>query len=80
MCTHCADEDDDQHTAKSENTNELGMSRILLDKRQDDGNSSRDDLAKLVVYKILTTVMQESFVRCRKRMQLQDETDMNLVK
>lgn len=41
-------------------------------------NSSRDYLDLNLSF--LTTVVQESFVRCRKRMQLQEETDMNLVK
>jgi len=40
VCTHCAADDDDQHTAESENRNELGMIMILLDKRQRDGTAS----------------------------------------
>lgn len=50
---------------------------------QHDGNNFRGDLAELVwwcLWSFLTTVMQESFVRCRKRMQLQEKSDKNEVK
>lgn len=51
-----------------------------MDKTQDEGNRGRGDSAVLVVGKCLTTVVQESFVRCKKRMQLREETHMHLEK
>lgn len=46
-CTHCADDDDHQHTGQWENSNGISMSFILLDKRQHDENSFRGDLLNL---------------------------------
>ncbi len=41
VCTHCADNDDHQHTAQWENSNELSMFFILSDKRQHDEQLQR---------------------------------------